>query len=132
MLFAAVALGVCTSGTRPSVVKQLEACALIAPSSCPFSGLTQGALQAAKVLAQLKQVAPQWSIDGPDNIWILKPGGKSRGRGIHCFNSLQKLRLQARSTLYAAAYCPTVSCTRTIVPDYIKGGDTHAGLRHSA
>ena len=64
MLFAAVALGLCTSGTRPSVVKQLEACALIAPSSCPFSGLTQGALQAAKVLAQLKQVAPQWSIDG--------------------------------------------------------------------
>jgi uncharacterized SAM-binding protein YcdF (DUF218 family) len=53
-------------------------------------------LQAAKVLAQLKRVVPQWCVDGPDNIWILKPGGKSRGRGIHCFNSLQKLRQQAR------------------------------------
>jgi Tubulin-tyrosine ligase family len=52
-------------------------------------------LQAAKVLAQLKRVVPQWCVDGPDNIWILKPGGKSRGRGIHCFNSLPKLRQQA-------------------------------------
>ena len=42
----------------------------------------------------MKQQSPQWRIDGPDNIWILKPGGKSRGRGIHCFNSLAKLRLQ--------------------------------------
>lgn len=60
------------------------------------------AVQAAKVLAELRKVAPQWHIDGPDNIWILKPGGKSRGRGIHCFNSLQKLRLQVRLALLHA------------------------------
>ena len=53
------------------------------------------------MVAQLRQCVPQWSIDGPDNIWILKPGGKSRGRGIHCFNSLHKLRTQARSLFSA-------------------------------
>lgn len=47
-----------------------------------------------EVLAELRQRVPQWEVDGPDNIWILKPGGKSRGRGIHCFNNLAKLRHQ--------------------------------------
>lgn len=51
-------------------------------------------LQVLDVLAELRQRVPQWEIDGPDNIWILKPGGKSRGRGIHCFNNLAKLRHQ--------------------------------------
>eukprot|EP00892_Ulva_mutabilis_P008450 jgi/Ulvmu1/5978/UM026_0102.1 len=50
-----------------------------------------------EVLAELRQRVPQWELDGPDNIWILKPGGKSRGRGIHCFNNLAKLRHQVRT-----------------------------------
>ena len=61
-------------------------------------------MQVVEVLAELRQRAPQWEIDGPDNIWILKPGGKSRGRGIHCFNNLAKLRHQVLPPL------PRVAC----------------------
>jgi tubulin monoglycylase TTLL3/8 len=53
-------------------------------------------LQVVDALVKLSDKAPQHEIDGPDNIWILKPGGKSRGRGIHCFNNLRKLRTQVR------------------------------------
>ena len=62
-------------------------------------------MQATKVLSELRSISPQWHIDGPDNIWILKPGGKSRGRGIHCFNSLQKLRLQVPALYPMALLC---------------------------
>jgi Tubulin-tyrosine ligase family len=54
-------------------------------------------VQVVAMLSALKARVAQWDIDGPDNIWIVKPGGKSRGRGIHCFNSLSKLRLQVRA-----------------------------------
>jgi Tubulin-tyrosine ligase family len=51
-------------------------------------------LQMKLILQQLGDRVTQWDLDGPDNLWILKPGGKSRGRGIHCFNSLRKLQTQ--------------------------------------
>lgn len=60
-----------------------------------------------EVLAALRQRVPQWEVDGPDNIWILKPGGKSRGRGIHCFNNLAKLRHQVCAT-------PWMLCVRAV------------------
>ena len=49
------------------------------------------ATQASAVLAELSQVAPQCSMNKGSNIWIVKPGGKSRGRGIALFNDMQKL-----------------------------------------
>ena len=45
-----------------------------------------------RLLEELRARLPQWDLDGMHNIWIVKPAGKSRGRGIACYNSLPELR----------------------------------------
>ena len=35
-----------------------------------------------KVLDQIREKYPQFNLDGERNIWIMKPAGSSRGRGI--------------------------------------------------
>ena len=37
---------------------------------------------AISVIKELKKQQPQFDLDGERNIWILKPAGSSRGRGI--------------------------------------------------
>ena len=44
-----------------------------------------------KLLREISQWSKQSHIDGMHNIWIVKPGGKSRGRGIKCFNNLEDI-----------------------------------------
>lgn len=43
------------------------------------------------LLQELQRNNPQYHLNGTRNIWILKPALLSRGRGIHCFNSLPKI-----------------------------------------
>ncbi|XP_056316224.1 tubulin monoglycylase TTLL3 [Danio aesculapii] len=43
------------------------------------------------MLNQMRQVCPQMENDGICNIWIIKPGAKSRGRGIMCMNKLDEM-----------------------------------------
>lgn len=40
---------------------------------------------------RLKDIDPQYEINGHNNIWIVKPAGLSRGRGIDVFNTLVEI-----------------------------------------
>ena len=47
--------------------------------------------EAFETLKMLRTQYPQTSLNGLQNIWILKPAGLSRGRGISMFNSLKDI-----------------------------------------
>ena len=43
------------------------------------------------VVNKLKEMYPQFNMDGERNIWILKPAGSSRGRGIVLYKNLVEI-----------------------------------------
>ncbi|XP_032242038.2 tubulin tyrosine ligase 3 isoform X2 [Nematostella vectensis] len=63
---------------------QLRSGAVIANAS-PFARECQSTLN------QLREHLPQFDIDGVRNVWIVKPGAKSRGRGIVCMDKLEDI-----------------------------------------
>lgn len=44
-----------------------------------------------KILEELKKKYPQFSLNGDKNIWIMKPAGSSRGRGIVLYKQLVEI-----------------------------------------
>ena len=43
--------------------------------------------QIENMLNRIKALWPQFDLDGVKNVWIVKPGAKSRGRGKTTLNS---------------------------------------------
>lgn len=66
---------------------------------------------AKSVLEQIKCYWPQYALDGFLNIWIVKPGNKCRGRGIHLMNNIKQI--------IAMVNPPIVSKTRYVIQKYI-------------
>ena len=44
-----------------------------------------------KLLDEMREKYPQTDLNGYDNLWIVKPGGLSRGRKIRIFKEFQKI-----------------------------------------
>ena len=47
--------------------------------------------RALKILEELKKKFPQFNLNGDRNIWIIKPAGSSRGRGIVLYKQLVEI-----------------------------------------
>ena len=47
----------------------------------PVSGVENYHSEIETLLVKLRACCPQFDIDGTNNVWIVKPGAKSRGRG---------------------------------------------------
>jgi tubulin monoglycylase TTLL3/8 len=46
---------------------------------------------AKRVLTDVRKFWPQIDLDGMNNIWIVKPGAQSRGRGIQLTDKLDRV-----------------------------------------
>ena len=60
------------------------------------------------LLQKIKSHLPQYTMDGTQNIWIAKPGGLSRGRGVHCVDQLNDILSNVKI------------CGQTIIQKYIE------------
>ena len=45
----------------------------------------------SEILEKLSKSLPQYDFSGTNNIWIVKPSGLSRGRGISCIDQLNDI-----------------------------------------
>ena len=55
------------------------------------AAVREAAAEAARVIASLQVVDPQWDLLGTAGAWVAKPASQSRGRGITVSGSLSKL-----------------------------------------
>ena len=60
------------------------------------------------ILEKVSKNLPQSTLEGSKNIWIVKPGGLSRGRGVHCIDQLNDILSNVKP------------CNQTIIQKYIE------------
>ncbi|OXU28004.1 hypothetical protein TSAR_015848 [Trichomalopsis sarcophagae] len=75
--------------------KLLHGNALFIANTVPLNKYMQAARH---LLKKVKKFWPQLDMDGTMNIWILKPGNKSRGRGIILINKLDDILAKVNPT----------------------------------
>jgi tubulin monoglycylase TTLL3/8 len=61
------------------------------------------------ILETIKLKSAQYYLNGNKNIWIMKPSGLSRGRGIKCINSLGDVLGQVKG-----------GCNQFVIQKYIE------------
>ncbi|XP_076765431.1 tubulin glycylase 3A isoform X2 [Xylocopa sonorina] len=69
-------------------------------------------LASKHILKKMKKYWPQLDMDGVSNVWIMKPGNKSRGRGIVLLNKLEDVMAKMNPS--------NKSDTRYVVQKYIE------------
>lgn len=62
--------------------------------------LSQYQQRISSILSELEKHQTQYKMNGIHNIWIVKPGNLSRGRGIHCVNKLSPVLTQCEENNY--------------------------------
>ncbi len=62
----------------------------------------------SSTLSKIKPFLPEFNMDGYKNVWIVKPGGLSRGRGIHCIDQLNDILSNIKI------------CGQTVIQKYIE------------
>ncbi|XP_070692929.1 tubulin monoglycylase TTLL3 [Pempheris klunzingeri] len=85
-----------TVETPPSVEEQqwtefLQDYYMVVHEGATIRGIGVFVERCQAMLIRLLEVCPQLDTDGLKNIWIIKPGAKSRGRGIMCMNRLDEI-----------------------------------------
>ncbi|XP_074489166.1 tubulin monoglycylase TTLL3 isoform X1 [Sebastes fasciatus] len=85
-----------TVETRPSVEEQqwaefLQDYYMVVHDGALIRGSGVFVERCQAMLIRLQEVCPQLDTDGINNIWIIKPGAMSRGRGIICMNRLDEI-----------------------------------------
>ena len=87
------------------------------PAECAMSSDDLHA-QVEAVLNQMRSKSPQYSLNGMRNMWIIKPSGKSRGRGVEVKRNLSEIAASIKA-------CPegeTLICQKYIEnPQVIHG-----------
>ncbi|XP_040890290.1 tubulin monoglycylase TTLL3 [Toxotes jaculatrix] len=69
----------------------LQDCYMVVHEGALIRGSSVFVERCQAMLTKLQEVCPQLDTDGLNNIWIIKPGAKSRGRGIICINRLDQI-----------------------------------------